>query len=199
MDSNRLGYPVGGGDTCMAADPYVWNEAQLNRFYLASIGKLLFDISGIDENAGLAMLKAMGYPVTSAHLNVVPHIDIEGTRLTTLAERAHLTKQSAWEALKTMQAHGYIARTKDPANSRAVLISWTPKGIDFLRVVCLGLTIRQDDLARRIGKRQAEILQRLLAKLRESYARQPPDLPRFVAGLKSRRKKQRTARTARAG
>ncbi len=117
MDSNRLGYPVGGGDTCMAADPYVWNEAQLNRFYLASIGKLLFDISGIDENAGLAMLKAMGYPVTSAHLNVVPHIDIEGTRLTTLAERAHLTKQSAWEALKTMQAHGYIARTKDPADS----------------------------------------------------------------------------------
>jgi DNA-binding MarR family transcriptional regulator len=181
----------------MAADPYAWDEEQLNRFYLTSIGKLLFDISRIDENAGLEMLMGTGYPVTAAHLNVVPHIDIEGTRLTTLAKRAHLTKQSAWEALKTMQAHGYIARTKDPTDSRAILVSWTPKGIDFLRVVCLGLMIREDDLAKRIGGRQAETLKRLLAKLRESYARQPADLSRFVAGLKSRRKTKRAARAAR--
>lgn len=177
----------------MAADPDAWDEDKLGRFYMASIGKLLFDISGTDEYAGLEMLKAMGYPVTAAHLNVVPHIDIDGTRLTTLAQRAHLTKQSAWEALKNMEAHGYIARTKDPTDSRAVLISWTPKGIAFMRVVCLGLMIREDDVAKRIGKKQAHVLKELLTRLRESYAKQPPDTAQFAASLKAHSQRQRPA------
>lgn len=175
----------------MAADPYAWSEEQLNRFYVASVGKLLFDISGIDENAGLEMLKAVGFPVNPAHLNIVPHIDIDGTRLTTLAKRAHMTKQSAWEALKNMEAHGYIARTNDPEDLRAILISWTPKGIDFMRAVCFGLMIRERDLAKRIGSRQARMLKQLLSELRNSYARHPPNLPEFVAALKSLPKKNR--------
>jgi hypothetical protein len=28
----------------MASDPYAWDEKQLNRFYMTSIGRLLFDL-----------------------------------------------------------------------------------------------------------------------------------------------------------
>jgi DNA-binding MarR family transcriptional regulator len=133
----------------------------------------------------------MGYPVTSAHINIVPHIDMEGTRLTTLAQRAHLTKQSVWEALKNMEADGYIARTKDPTDARATLISWTAKGVDFLRVVCLGVMIREDNMAQRLGKKDAKTLKDLLTKLRGSYARQPPDIGELVVTLKSQRRGQR--------
>ena len=175
----------------MATDPYALAEKQLNQIYMTSICRLLFDLSNVDEYAGLEMLKEMGYPVSAAHLNVVPHIDIGGTRLTELAQRAHLTKQSAWESLKNMEAQGYIERTKDPSDARAVLISWTPKGMDFLRVVCHGLLIREDDMAKRIGRKEAKILKELLAKLRQSYARQPPDMRRFVASLGAERRRKR--------
>jgi DNA-binding MarR family transcriptional regulator len=173
----------------MAPDPYKWNEQQLNRFYMTSVGRLLFDLTSIDEYAGLEMLKASGYPVTAAHINVVPHIEIDGIRLTDLAQRAHLTKQSAWEALKNMEAHGYIARTKDPTDARAILISWTAKGIAFLRVVCLGLLIREDDLARRLGMKEAKLLKELLTKLRESYAKEPTAMAQFISRLNSQRKR----------
>jgi DNA-binding MarR family transcriptional regulator len=173
----------------MAPDPYKWNEDQLNRFYLTSVGKLLFDLTSIDEYAGLEMLKAVGYPVTAAHINVVPHIEIDGIRLTDLAQRARLTKQSAWESLKNMEAHGYIARTKDPTDARAILISWTAKGIEFLRVVCLGLLIREDDLARRLGTKDAKRLKQLLTKLRDSYTKEPTAMAQFVSKLNSQRKR----------
>jgi DNA-binding MarR family transcriptional regulator len=139
------------------------------------------------------MLREMDFPVTAAHIGIVPHIDIDGTRLTELAQRAHLTKQSVWESLKNMEAQGYIARSKDPSDARAILISWTQKGIDFLRVVCLGLMIREDDLARRIGKKDARTLKDLLTKVRESYAKEPPALPDMIAALKSKRRSKRVA------
>jgi DNA-binding MarR family transcriptional regulator len=180
------------GRSEMAADLYAWDEKQLNHIYMTSICRLLFDLSDIDEYAGLEMIKEMGYPVSSAHLNVVPHIDIGGTRLTELAQRAHLTKQSTWESLKNMEAHGYIARTKDPSDARAILISWTPKGIEFLRVVCLGLTIREDDVAKRIGSKDAKVLKDLLTKVRDSYVRQPPVMEELVATLKAKRNGKRS-------
>src|SRR5205085_8894408 len=107
----------------MAPDPH---RHRLD-LYMTGIGRLLFDLWDVEGEAGLRMLKEMGYPVTAAHVNVVPHIGIQGTRLTDLAQRAHLTKQSVWESLKTLEAQGYIARSKDPRDGRAVLISWTAK------------------------------------------------------------------------
>jgi DNA-binding MarR family transcriptional regulator len=172
----------------MAIDPESWDEKQLNQIYLTSFGRLLFDLWDREGESGWGMLKGMGYPVTAAHINIVSHIDVGGIRLTELARRARLTKQSVWESLKNMEEDGYIARTKDPSDARAVLISWTPKGIEFLRVVCLGVTIREDDLARRIGKKDSKLLKDLLIRVRDSYAKEPPDIQKLVATLKSQRK-----------
>lgn len=172
----------------MTSDHHAWDEDRLRQIYLGSMGKLLFDIANIDADSGYEMLKGMGHPVTSAHIKVMPHIDIDGTRLTELARRAHLTKQSAWELIKNMETHGYLERSVDLHDARAIRISYTKKGIEFFRDVCAGLAIREDDVAARIGKANAKCLKSLLAKLRQSYADRPPAMTELTASLKAARK-----------
>src|SRR5215469_131210 len=99
-----------------------WSTDELNHIHMDSIGRMIFDISGIYDYACIDALKAMGYPLTLAHLNVMPFLDIYGTRLSELARRAHMTRQAAWELLRTMEAHGYLERKPDPRDSRAHVI-----------------------------------------------------------------------------
>jgi DNA-binding MarR family transcriptional regulator len=159
---------------------------QINRIYLSSFGRLLFDLWTTEGETARRMLVLLGFPVTPAHVNIVSHIDIDGIRLTTLAQRCKLTKQSVWEALKILEVHGYIARVKDPADARAILISWTAKGLDFLRVVCLGVLVREQDVAERLGAKKAKALKCLLNELRTSFTQQPPEAEDFVGKLKKR-------------
>ncbi len=166
------------------------DRAQINSIYLASVGRLLFDVWTTEGETARRMLELMGFPVTPAHINIVSHIDADGIRLTTLAERCGLTKQSVWESLKNLEAHGYIARVKDPADARAILISWTAKGLDFLRVVCLGVMVREEDLAERLGPQKAQALRRLLSELRTSFVERPPAAAELVAKVKVKSKRR---------
>lgn len=156
------------------------STGELNRIHMSSIGRMIFDISAIYDYACIEALRGMGYPLTPAHLNVMPFLDIDGTRLSVLAQRAHMTRQSAWELLRTMEAHGYLERKADPRDSRAHIIYYTEKGIDLLRDVCLVITRLEEDLAKRIGKKNAKSFASLLRDLRISYKAQAPlvvDLP----------------------
>jgi DNA-binding MarR family transcriptional regulator len=162
------------------------DRQQITHIYTTSVGRLLFDLWTLEGETAQRMLELLGFPVTPAHINIVSHIDVEGIRLTTLARRCRLTKQSVWEALKNLEIHGYIARDKDPTDARATLISWTAKGVDFLRVVCLGIVVREQDLTHRLGLRKASSLKRLLVELRSSYAQRPPDALRLTAEVETR-------------
>jgi DNA-binding MarR family transcriptional regulator len=167
----------------MKTTSHALSRQQVSRIYLTSVGRLLFDLWCLEGETARRMLELLGHPVTAAHINIVSHIDVDGIRLTTLARRCHLTKQSVWEALKNLERHGYIARVRDPTDARAILISWTAKGLDFLQVVCGGVLVREDDLARRLGSKKAELLKQLLGDLRTSYVEHPPDAHRLVLEL----------------
>jgi DNA-binding MarR family transcriptional regulator len=159
---------------------------QISGIYMTSIGRMLFDLWSLEGETARRMLELLGFPVTPAHVNIVSHIDVEGIRLTTLARRCHLTKQAVWEALKNLEQHGYIARVQDPTDARALLISWTGNGLDFLQVVCRGVMVRERDMARRLGAGKARLLKGLLGELRDSYAARPPDVARFVSGIQTK-------------
>lgn len=57
-------------------------------------------------------------------------IDPEGTRLTDLAERAHMTKQSVGEVASDLEQRGYVERVPDPSDGRAKIIRLTERGRD---------------------------------------------------------------------
>src|SRR5438045_448708 len=66
--------------------------------------------------------------VRPSHGCVFGTIEPEGSRLTELAERAHMTKQSVGEVASELEARGYVERVPDPSDGRAKIIRLTEKG-----------------------------------------------------------------------
>jgi len=62
------------------------------------------------------------------HGCVFGNIDPEGTRLTDLAERARMTKQSVGEVTSDLEQRGYVERVADPSDGRAKIIRLTERG-----------------------------------------------------------------------
>ncbi len=74
-------------------------------------------------------LKARGFAVSTAHSAVLANIDIaSGTRATTLAERASVTKQAMGELIDDLEAKDLVRRVPDPRDGRAKLIQLTAPG-----------------------------------------------------------------------
>ena len=66
--------------------------------------------------------------VRITHGCVFGNIDPNGSRLTDLAERAHMTKQSVGEVVNELGQLGYLERVPDPDDGRAKIIRLTERG-----------------------------------------------------------------------
>ena len=75
----------------------------------------------MDERV-VAAMRAAGYDVTPAQARLAQRIDPAGLRLTELAERAQVTKQTASLLVAALEAQGLVERVPDPADGRARLI-----------------------------------------------------------------------------
>ncbi len=65
-----------------------------------------------------------------SHGCVFGNIQPEGSRLTDLAERAHMTKQSVGEVASDLDQRGYVERVPDPSDGRAKIIRLTERGLE---------------------------------------------------------------------
>jgi DNA-binding MarR family transcriptional regulator len=113
----------------------------------------------------LAELAARGHAdVRFAHGSVFQFLDDDGTRVSVLAERAHVTKQAMAQLVAHLEQHGYVERVADPEDGRARLVRATARGREVFAVardVMAGVETR---LAERMGETK---LRRLRALLRE--------------------------------
>jgi DNA-binding MarR family transcriptional regulator len=72
---------------------------------------------------------AAGYTdLRPGHGCVFGTIDPEGSRLTDLAERAGMTKQTVGEVTSDLEKLGYVERVPDPSDGRAKIIRLTERG-----------------------------------------------------------------------
>ncbi len=65
--------------------------------------------------------------VTIAQSRLLMGIDTGGTRLSTLAERAQIAKQTATALVDKLERAGYVERVPDPSDGRARLVRLTPR------------------------------------------------------------------------
>jgi DNA-binding MarR family transcriptional regulator len=78
-------------------------------------------------------LHARGYTgLSTVHTNLLANLDIEGTNVTTLADRAGITKQAMGRLVDDLEDKGYVQSMPDPADGRARLIKFTDTGWQFL-------------------------------------------------------------------
>jgi DNA-binding MarR family transcriptional regulator len=112
-----------------------------------------------------------GHPeIRVAHGNVFQFLDDAGTRVSVLAERAQMTKQSMAELVAHLESHGYVERVPDPADGRAKLVRTTRAGRDVFPVARAAMAELEDRWTRQLGARRMRELRRLLAALNAADA-----------------------------
>src|SRR2546430_651421 len=96
------------------------DREQLLEMRQQHIGRLLQQAFRGFNNRSIVKLRQRGHiGLTLAHTSLLSHLDVEGTRITVLAERAGITKQSMGQLAIDLEKRGYIERKTDPSDHRA--------------------------------------------------------------------------------
>jgi DNA-binding MarR family transcriptional regulator len=118
-----------------------------------------------------ARLAEQGHPhIRVAHGNVFQFLDDDGTRVSVLAERAQMTKQSMGELVAHLEAHGYVERVPDPSDGRAKLVRATASGQAVYPLARAAIAEVEAQWAQRIGKSKLRRLRELLEELSDRDA-----------------------------
>lgn len=131
------------------------------------LGTLLFVAFRHMEQRAFDAVTAAGHSITLAQGRVFRRVAEEGSRLTTLAEAADVTKQTAGVLVDSLVDAGYLERRPDPTDRRARLITVTPRGRE---VQAIGRSVTAEIEAEwlaHLGHHDVEALRGILTRLRE--------------------------------
>jgi DNA-binding MarR family transcriptional regulator len=107
-----------------------------------------------------------GHPdIRPPHGNVMQFLDDPGTRVSVLAERAQMTKQSMAELVAHLEKLGYVERVPDPTDRRAKLVRATPKGRQLYVIAREVVAEIEAEWTRLLGTTKMRQLRKLLEDL----------------------------------
>src|SRR5215218_8780835 len=120
-------------------------SASEDRWRLTHLGRLLghamrrFDervlhlmAHNVDVPLALSNLAARAQ-VSAAHIHITRHLELQGTRLTELAQRAGMSKQAMGDLVDQCEAWGLVRREPDPRDARARVVRFSAIGLDWLQ------------------------------------------------------------------
>jgi DNA-binding MarR family transcriptional regulator len=118
-----------------------------------------------------ADLAAAGFDdLRPAHTAVFQHIETGGSRLTDLAERALITKQSMSYLVDDLEQLGYLERRPDPTDRRATLICLTERGWNQVETALAIIAAIEEEWAGQLGEDRMRQLREVLVELRQVIA-----------------------------
>jgi DNA-binding MarR family transcriptional regulator len=120
-------------------------------------------------------LKEEGFPdIRVTHSTVLRRMSTAGARVTDLAERAGMTKQSMAYIVDDLTALGYVTTSPDPTDGRARLVVPTKKGESLLAAARELGDKYEAHVAKLLGAAEAKKLRALLEELNVKLAASPP-------------------------
>lgn len=133
-----------------------------------NVGLLLFIPYRALEERVLAAIAAAGFEdLTLAQARIFQRIDAEGSRITALAEQAHVTKQTASALVQALVAAGYVERVPDPRDARASLVRVAERGAAAVDVAAREIDRVEAEWRTALGTARYERLTRDLDALRD--------------------------------
>ena len=148
----------------MSSDPHLKPLPGSSRDERPNVGILLRDpLQQIVQSVSSGLTDAGFDDIRPAHTAVFQHIDADGTRITDLAERAQITKQSMSYLVEHLESHGYVERKPDPSDRRATLICLTERGWSQIRAALAVISTIEEGWERELGTKRMELLRELLA------------------------------------
>jgi DNA-binding MarR family transcriptional regulator len=104
-----------------------------------------------------------GFPeVRLSHNAVFATLRSEGSRVSDMAARAGITKQSLAAIVKDLEAAGMVTVTPDPADGRAKVVRYTDRGRQCAHAGAAYLREVEEALASQIGRDRLDDLRDLL-------------------------------------
>lgn len=131
----------------------------LERRKRGSLLQELFRLARLLDETAVARVARSGSPrLRTSHTALLPHLDLEGTRLVDLAARVGTSKQAVGQLVDDLQAMGVVERVPDPDDGRARRIRFTRAGFQALLHGLGVLEQLERDLATAIGRPRVEQL-----------------------------------------
>jgi DNA-binding MarR family transcriptional regulator len=117
-------------------------------------------------------VNAAGYTgLRPSHGCIFRYLDVEGSKLSELAELSGMSKQAFGEHVANVEALGYIERVPDPEDGRAKLIVPTERGRDALLLGRRILADLEGEWAEAIGGGRVTALRETLEQIHELQMR----------------------------
>jgi DNA-binding MarR family transcriptional regulator len=103
--------------------------------------------------------------IRQGHGCVFRFIDVDGSRLTDLADRSQLTKQAVGEVVTDLERLGYVERVPDEVDGRAKVIRLTGSGIEAQNAAVRIFGEIEARWAERYGEERIALLRELLEEI----------------------------------
>lgn len=138
----------------------------------ASMGQLLIRTARLFNERAIARGRILrGLDLRPAHTALFPHLSLEGTRMTALAEQVGVSKQAVGQIVAELEQAGVLCRVPDPSDGRAKLVRFTTAGYSAVLAGFGVLHEIEDELAAELGEAMIRRLNRDLAKLLSAFER----------------------------
>jgi len=121
-----------------------WRNENLGRLLLVAVDNWQTVLVRGLQKAGFRNFR-------STHMNVLRHIDIGGTRISEIADRANVTKQAIGKLIADCEKRGLVKTIDDPTDGRAKIVLFTKQSREVImaeRAIIAGIDAR---LRKRLG------------------------------------------------
>jgi DNA-binding MarR family transcriptional regulator len=136
----------------------------------ANIGRLLNNAVRRFEARVLELMCERGHAETRiAHVSLTRNLDVEGTRLTELAQRSAMSKQAMGELVDQCAALGLVSRTVDPSDRRARIVAFTPAGLIWLDAFRAAVGAAEREMRSELGEETMDAIVKGLAAYGARY------------------------------
>ena len=139
-----------------------WRHAHVGHWMALALQRFdtrVLALMSRNENVPLALsnLAARGQ-LSASHIHITRHLALEGSRLTELAQRAHMSKQAMSKLVDHCEAWGLVTRLSDDRDARARCIVFTPVGLSWLQAYRQAVTQAQAELHTAVGAEVATVI-----------------------------------------
>jgi DNA-binding MarR family transcriptional regulator len=136
-----------------------------------TLGSLLLEPYRILQKQIYEGLSADGFPeIRPAHSSVFRNISPHGSRVSEMAERAQMTKQSMGYLVDYLHEHGYVAFMPDPIDGRAKLACLTVRGKSVARALVASSYKMETAMTKKMGAAKIKELRSLLKEISVNLA-----------------------------
>ncbi|WP_027016972.1 MarR family winged helix-turn-helix transcriptional regulator [Comamonas composti] len=139
-----------------------WRQTHLGRLLGHSMRRfdarvLQLMARDVEVPLGLSNLAARD-KVGAAHIHITRHLSLAGDRLTDLAERAGMTKQSMADLVKQCEAWGLVTRENDARDARTRRVCFTAAGLAWLQAFRNAVAQAEAEFREEVGQDVAAVV-----------------------------------------